>query len=50
MVSGIKGPKMVLGMRCIIKGSKKKNGEAKGRGENVRVPSVFRKEDCGESK
>lgn len=37
MVSGTKGPKMLLGLRCIIKGRKKKNGEAKGGGENVRV-------------
>ena len=45
MVSGTKGSKMFPSMRCIIKGSKKKNGEAKGREENVRVPSVFREED-----
>lgn len=50
MVSDTKGPTMLLGMRCIIKGSKIKNGEVKGGGENVRVPSVFRREDCGESK
>lgn len=29
MVSGTKGPTMLLGMRCTIKGSKIKNGEVR---------------------
>lgn len=49
MSLGPKGPKVLPGIRCILKGSMKENVKVRRGGENARIPSVFRKEDSGES-
>lgn len=45
-----KDQKRFSGIRCIMKGSKKENGKVKPGGENVSIPSVFRKEETEENR
>lgn len=45
-----KDQKRFSGIRCIKKGSKKENDKVKHGGENVSIPSVFRKEETEENR